>query len=789
MEANKIQLIKYREGLDRKTSKPYIYHELIPHIEISSIESLFKNLDKIIDAIPVEDRWNVHYTTANCLAPELIGTRWKNLRQFSYQEMIPIDLDGIDLAKAEEYIKLTLDFLKVDYNKTGIFNSGHGLHFVILLDSPIESVKDLEFLQPYYTELCVQLGALFFKNGLKGEADPIRLCEAATLRLPKTWNRKQNKPEVLSSVIQGTVERQPFYLDRLVTPPTPQEKLAMAGYNVDSAAVLSGCEFLKHCYANQETLSEPEWYAMLGTMAFIPDIGRELCHTYSEKHPTYSRDVTDQKIDQAIGFGRPRLCSGINEVFTGCVNCKHFLKCKTPLQIKSEEFIATEKTGFHEVIFDANGNPSKFIPSYSDLVKYFARSHQYCVDKKTKIVYIFNGKHWEERTELELDAFATSNFQPVANNTKRSEFRGLLYSTNVVDDDFFHGKTDGFINFNNGILHIASRTLTPHSAEKGFKYVLPYDYNPQAKCPTFDKFMNDITLNDVDLQKIILEFMAYAISGFDPHWGQKALIMVGIGSNGKSTLIQAMQDLVGPQSYTTVSLSHMANENMRETLVNKLFNISEEEKYDALRDSSEFKNLVTGGNTMVKRMYHQPYTTKIMAKLIIGCNEVPPTNDHTQGTYRRLLIVPLRAVFNKENGNLDLDMKSKLRSEMSGIYNRILEGYERLVTNKKFSESTIVNEELDKYKQDNDFVAQFFSEVIENTLNDMDFLSSEEILAEYNEWRRVNGVKLEYTSVTLIKRIKLILNNREPTQRRVKTGMVKRGMAGIRFKYRMAVTM
>ena len=152
-----------------------------------------------------------------------------------------------------------------------------------------------------------------------------------------------------------------------------------------------------------------------------------------------------------------------------------------------------------------------------------------------------------------------------------------------MDDDFFHGKTDGYINFKNGILHIASRTLKPHTPEMGFKYVLPYDYNPNSTCPNFEKFLKDITLDDVELSNIILEYMAYAISGIDPFWGQKALIMVGNGSNGKSTLIQAMQDLVGPMSYSTVTLTQMANENMRETLVNKLFNISEEEKYDSPR--------------------------------------------------------------------------------------------------------------------------------------------------------------------------------------------------------------
>lgn len=51
LDDNKIQLIKYREGIDKKTSKPYIYHELVPNIEISSIQSLFSNLERIASLI------------------------------------------------------------------------------------------------------------------------------------------------------------------------------------------------------------------------------------------------------------------------------------------------------------------------------------------------------------------------------------------------------------------------------------------------------------------------------------------------------------------------------------------------------------------------------------------------------------------------------------------------------------------------------------------------------------------------------------------------------------------
>lgn len=788
MSEHKIHLVKYREALDAKTNKTYIYDDLITTINVSSIKSLFDNLPQIVQHIPVEEAYNVHYTCANCLPPSFNGRRYRELRKFAYQEMVPFDLDDIDMQSIGKYIDIVVKFLKLDKNKTGIFNSGHGLHFVILLDAPINSVDELEKLQPYYKQCCEELTQLFYVNGLPGKADPIRLSEKATLRLPLTINRKEGKEDVMASVLQGQVEVQRFNMTELVTVLSHQDKLESSGFNIDTEAVLAGCDFLKHCYANQDSISEPEWYAMIGTLAFIPEIGEALCHTYSEKHPDYDPDTTDTKIQQAKALAKPRRCSSIEELFPACNQCKHYLKCKTPLQIKSEDYIATENTGFHTVMMDANGNPSKTIPNYPDLVKFYKREHPFCVERTTGVLHVFNGTHWEERTEVDINAFATKYFQPAANNTKRSEFRGLLMATNVVGPEFFGDKTNGYINFRNGILQIATRTLIQHSPEYGFKYVLPYDYNPHATSPVFDSFLSDITLRDEELQAVLLEYMAYAISSVSPAIGQKALILVGEGANGKSTLFQIMKDLVGPQLISAVSLAQMENENMRETLVNKLFNVSAEEKYDSLRDSTAFKAITSGDPVMVKRMYHQPYMGVVSAKLVIGCNTIPPTNDHTSATVRRMLIVPMRATFNAENGNLDRNIHLRIRGEMSGVYNRILEAYDRWITNHEFTSSAASKEALEKYRKENDFVMQFAEDVIIVSGVGEDFVTNEQLMAEYNEWRRQNGVRTEYNSIALSKRVKQALRLGESEVRRI-NGIAKRGIKGVCFSQRNAPEM
>jgi P4 family phage/plasmid primase-like protien len=753
MSEKLIQLIAYRKGIDKKTAKPYVWQKHFEQIKVGSITKLFENLDAIVSAIPEEERYDVHYTNANCHEPK--ADRSVPLRLFAYQEMIPIDLDGIDLDHRDEYISLVIDLLGLDESKTGIFCSGHGLHFVIALTQRIETGEELHRLQKYYKAICIKINIAIFEAGLIGNADPIRLSESATLRLPKTMNTKDPENPVLSYVIQKDVIPQPFYLDKLVNV-VEEEEVSLSLRAVDTKAVLAGCDFLKYCFNNPASVSEPQWYAMLGTLAFIPDIGVNLCHTYSEKHNDYSFEATDTKAQQAISFGKARTCESINQVYPSCSSCPHYKKVKTPLSIKGDDFISTEADGFHTLIMDSNGGATKHVPNYGDLLKFFAKTFTYVVNKSTKEVSVFNGKYWTDYTSTEVDAFATTHFNPIANNTKRAEFRGLLVSNNVVDSTFFGKSNVGHINFNNGVLRLVDRVLLPHSPEYGFNYVLPYDYNPWAKCPEFQKLMNNITLSDVDLQNLLLEYIGYAISGRKASYGSKALILTGRGSNGKSTFLNVIKMLVGSDCYSAVSLTDMANPNARYSMVGKLFNICEEEEDDALRNGTAmFKSITTGADVLVKKLYTDVAPMRIDAKLILSCNELPSSKENTYAIYRRMLIVPFRAKFDKSTG-LDKGIEERVQDEMSGVYNLVLDAYDRLVANNGiFSESELATKALAEYKYSNSFYNQFAEHCLGKGTAD-DHVFADELISMFNSWAQMNNVKLSPTAIKLARELKII---------------------------------
>ena len=769
-----IQIIGYRSFIHASTGKPALRQHLFEEVTVTSTLALLNNLEKIVSLIPEKERYDLHYTNAECLTPSSATPK----RTFYRQDSIPIDLDGINLEKKQEYIDIVLKVLKIDREKTGIYCSGNGLHLVVVLEDYFD-LKGLHDLQPYYKEACKQINLEIFNSGLIGQADSVRLSESSTLRLPLTENRKDTNNPKQTYIIQGNVERQALDLKSLFTVSIEESK-ELKEFPTDTPAVLSGCDFLKWCLENPNKVSEPQWYAMIGVLAFIPHIGESLCHTYSKAALNYDETTTQNKFEQARALAKPRICSGIDALWNQCSECPYYNKVKTPLQIKSEDFISTQATGFHNIIAATDGKV-KYNPNYEDLVKYFGSKTPFITNVDTKLLMKYNGKYWDMVDDLEIQAFATKHFNPVASIKMRAEFVSLLKTKNVSVKNFVGKDNNNYINFANGVLDLKNKELIPHSMEFGFTYALPYDYNPNAKCPNFDLMMDNITLRDEALKRVMLEFIGYAISGRPNSWIQKVMVLTGEGSNGKSTFMNIVRRLVGEDCYSAMSIASMGKENNRFTMYGKLFNISFDEDPKALLKGGVniFKAITAGDPVDFRQLYSNAVSAPINAKLIVSCNKPLETNDHTHAVYRRMLIIPFRAKF---EGTSDVkEIHETIYPEMSGIYNAVLEGLTRLIANKGvFSQSKVVDDALTEYKYESAVFQRFFDDVFEITDNESDFIANDLISSEFTTWKERNNEKFDISTLKLIKELKSLnlIKGRSDT-RRLPDG-VKRGYLGIK---------
>jgi len=704
-----IQILGIREYVDTrdgKTKKAERFFE--KNWRAESVEEVLQNPDRIVSNIPEQERYNLYFTVAECVE--------EKGRKLLVQKIIPFDIDGIDRDKAREVWFAACEALGVTPENAGAVFSGNGVW--LFFKSPVEITEDSYFDQTrlYYKELCHQINLKLKAKGLKGAADPTSWSAARLARLPNTKNIKPGKEDVVAQVLNSHIGAT---LDVVALSGLPvlskEDQLDqhfMRGYpSPDAKEILSerGCGYLSWCKENPDDVSEAQWYAMLGILDWLPD-GRRYSHEYSRPYKGYSFEETERKADQAKANSGPRTCKNINGLWGKCASCKHFNKITSPIQIRGADFIVTEKTGFWSYKETKDGHIVLNKPEVMDLVKYFKRNHIFVTVPDSQEIYVYNGKMWEQMPTYKLQQYALDRFNPAVPTHVMDEFKKIILLINTVDADWFHRTTTGKFNLANGVFDMQTGKLLPHGQEYGFTHVLPYEYDIAARCPTFDSFMDEITLKRKDLQELLLEYAGYALSN-DSCWLQRSIILTGEGANGKSTFAEVLRGLAGEDNCSSVRLDRIGNPIYNAQMERKLFNISEESSTKAFYDTQDFKELVAGGHITVKKLYQNQYTIENRTKLVIMCNELPLSPDGSHGFLRRLSIIPFDRTFSESER--DIDIVRKLRAELSGIFNKVVESYRRLKEKGHLTEGMAAKAALSRYLEDTDMARLWISESFE----------------------------------------------------------------------------
>jgi putative DNA primase/helicase len=717
--------------------------KLFPQIAIEDLTQFFDNPDSYVSLVPKEEQWNLYFT-----ASSVTGDGAK--RKFEWQDVIPIDVDNIDPHRIDETINAVIPALGLEFNKTAILFSGHGLQMFVKVRDPWDKEGYFNTHRAAYKVWVDRAQKALEAAGLPGEMDSSVWSPGRLMRTPGTINRKKDRPEVTSFMIQTQLVAIDFDWPEMMgvrsvssdTYIMPSELKSFP--TPDTEAVLEECEFLKWCNKYQADVKEPQWYAMLSITAnsyghktpMQRDRGASLTHEYSKKHPNYDYDNTQAKLEQALKKSGPRTCANINSLWDGCKNCKHFgSDLKSPIMIRGENYIKTKDTGFYSMAVSSDGRIVRGKPCFEDLVKYFDQQYNF-ITSVNKTCHIYDGKKWVELPDSLIEAFAQDHFEPAANTAMTKEFLNLVYRKNIRQEDWFISTTFGKINFNNGVYDIASNELKPHSREFGFTYCLPYDYDPKATAPRFEQFLKEVTDGDEQLIDVLLEYAGYCFS-FSECKYQKALILEGDGKNGKSVFLDLMKHLAGEDNVSSLSMLDLGNDLGRSLLENKLFNISEETPANSLKDTSIFKNLVTGGTVTVRRLYKGIKQINNRAKFIFACNELPRNYDQTYGLYRRFIIVPFDVVF--DGPREDKDIKTKLFAERSGIFNLIIQGWKRLEKQGRFSESESIERKLNEYRLDSNDVFSFMDEY-EYVFKPNSFVEQDKLYEEYRSHCIQSGI-------------------------------------------------
>jgi len=215
-------------------------------------------------------------------------------------------------------------------------------------------------------------------------------------------------------------------------------------------------------------------------------------------------------------------------------------------------------------------------------------------------------------------------------------------------------------------------TLLPHDKRHHAIGVLPFDYDPNATCPTFVKFLKDVTQDDKQSISGLLEFMGLCLIPGELKF-QKALYAVGVTGSGKSTFIKVFQALLGHENTVGLSFHDLTGEHGLTACEHaKLIIIPDAHQVDSTKINKvkqTLLNITSGDPVTINPKGKDQYTVTIPARIVMAANEPPRFNDEYGALMRRYLIIHFTKSF---VGSEDVNLVDKLIAELPGIFNLVL---------------------------------------------------------------------------------------------------------------------
>lgn len=688
----------------------------IPICMAKSLKEILTHPEQYLAGTKLGDRFNFFYTIARVKASDR--------KIMESQGWMPFDID--DIGDAEDpslYIEIFADHFGIKKESFSIVYTGNGIHCLVRIKEPITSPEYFNSYSKYYNSVCAELTSKFKRKGLVGHMDDSVFTKSRLMRMPGTINEKKGVKKPCKFVQYGE-EKYDFDWHKLVgaLPDSYTTEGARREFGpADTIAVVNGCEFLKHCKTNAATLPEPYWHAMVGTLAYLPD-GEALCHEYSRPYPHYSADETDIKIERAKTLTGPRKCESIDQLWGGCTGCPNYGKVITPIAIRGEDYIATERDAFRYA--DTTSGKVKYKIRAEDILKVVTRDHHYKVIEETDAVCLFSGTKYVKQPEGNVKAlineyllqpaeclngrpFAISD--PLIINKLAAQI--ALTNRKSIDEFLQYPIKARCVNMQNGIFEYDLGALRARTVEDLFFGYLDYDYNPDATCPTFINYLNT-SIEDPESIQAVLEFIGAGMFHYPSQKLQKFLLLLGEGGNGKSVLLDIIRTLAGTEACTSVMITEDSKKDERDKLKGKKFNLLDEQ--DHIKNPiSAIKSLVTGGMLIGGELYESTTEFKNDAKIILTMNKVLPEFNMGESHMRRMISINMDKIITDK----DITLSDKLNAERPGIFNMVYRAYLNFMARGVILEPKISIEEKEDMLETSDRVYAFFKEFVESDIN------------------------------------------------------------------------
>ncbi len=294
------------------------------------------------------------------------------------------------------------------------------------------------------------------------------------------------------------------------------------------------------------------------------------------------------------------------------------------------------------------------------------------------------------------------------------------------------------LNTPSGIVDLKSFEVVPNDPKAFFTKAAGVKYSPDAKCPQWEEFIDDIMGGDQELVHYVQKAAGYSLSGFTDE--QCAFFCYGTGRNGKTTFLDVIRCIAGdyasniqPETLMVRSTGSAANSDIAR-LKGARF-VTSVEPNEGMRLNEGLLKQITGDDMITARkLYGDEFEFRPEFKLWMATNHKPTIRGTDTGIWRRIHLIPFTVQIPEER--VDRKLKDKLLQEAEGILAWCLRGLDAYNREGLKKPSAVIHA-IEAYRTEMDVISRFLDEC--TVPASCRCVKARELYNVYSQWCESNG--------------------------------------------------
>lgn len=305
------------------------------------------------------------------------------------------------------------------------------------------------------------------------------------------------------------------------------------------------------------------------------------------------------------------------------------------------------------------------------------------------------------------------------------------------------------LNVGNGTLELGDDVrLREHRPADLMTRACSVNYDPQADCPKWRAYVDTI-LPSPEIQNFVQKWEGHNITGDISE--QCFMMFDGKGSNGKSTFLEVIAQVIGDYSETVPIESFLHSEGRKGSEASpdlaclrgaRLIRTAEPEPGARLSES-RIKSW-TGGEPVKARELHKGFMTFTpTGKITMSCNIRPRVAGKDEGIKTRIVLVPFKHRFpRREGGRKEAYVARMVREEGPGILNWLIDGF-RMWWEDGLTPPAEVKAATEAMFRDQDPIGVALSEIFDSTGLEDDKAQATDCYGAFARWCKINAVEVK----------------------------------------------